>query len=182
MTVESSLLDSSISDEPTSCWQSRPTALLQWSCITDAEGGAVLPGEYPMRRSIVCGFGIVQQSLRLFGGVNFLHFDFVPSLDGGCVTAADFTVAEGEVTPADAVSACGCGVQKNGVIWGILRDQVDILRGNTRASSEEFGTPEVSMIPKVSSLDLNSSQNERTSFLCRRSSWRALRARVITRR
>jgi hypothetical protein len=83
--------------------------------------------------SMIGGLGIVQQRLQLVGGTNLIHFDFVPTLDGGCVTATDSFVAESEVAPVDALSACGCGVQKDGVIW-VLRDQLDVLRGYARGS------------------------------------------------
>lgn len=33
--------------------------------------------------SMVNGVGVVQQRLRLIARADFLHFDFVPSLDGG---------------------------------------------------------------------------------------------------
>ena len=84
--------------------------------------------------SMVCGVGIVEQRLRLVGGTNLLHFDLVPALDSVRVAAANFSVAEGEIAPVHTVSARGCGVQKNGIVRGVLRDQRDILRGNARAS------------------------------------------------
>ena len=62
------------------------------------------------------GVGVVQESLRLLAGADFLPFKFVPSLDCTGVRVADFSVAEGVVAPVDALSACGCGVQKNGVV------------------------------------------------------------------
>ena len=78
--------------------------------------------DFPFVASMVSGVGIVQQTLQLVGGVNLLHFDFVPALDRVWVAAANFSVAEGEVAPVDAVPACGCGVQKNGVVWSVLGD------------------------------------------------------------
>jgi hypothetical protein len=32
---------------------------------------------------MISGVGIVEQTLQLVGGANLLHFDFVPSFDGG---------------------------------------------------------------------------------------------------
>jgi hypothetical protein len=39
--------------------------------------------DVPFVASMANGVGVVQQRLQLVGRVNFLHFDFVPSLDGG---------------------------------------------------------------------------------------------------
>ena len=96
--------------------------------------GAAARIDFPFVASLVSGVGIVQQTLQLVTGADLLHFDFVPSLDRVWVAAANFSVAEGEVAPVDAVPATGCGVQKNGVVWGVLRDQLDVLRGDARAS------------------------------------------------
>lgn len=84
--------------------------------------------------SMANGIGVIQQRLQLVGRADFLYLDFVPTLDGRCVTAADFTVAEGEVAPANAPSACRCGVQKNGAVGRVLRDQRDVLRGDAGTS------------------------------------------------
>lgn len=39
--------------------------------------------DVPFVASRANGVGVVQQRLQLASGINFLHFDFVPSLDGG---------------------------------------------------------------------------------------------------
>jgi hypothetical protein len=66
--------------------------------------GAAAGIDFPFVASMVTGVGIVQQTLQLVTGANLLHFDFVPSLDRVWVAAPNFSVAEGEVAPADGVA------------------------------------------------------------------------------
>jgi hypothetical protein len=104
-----------------------------------AVAGVAMWIDVPFVASMVSGVGIVQQTLQLATSANLPHFDLVPSLDRVWVPAAIFSVAEGEVAPVDTVSATGCGIQKNGVVWGVPRDQLDVLRGDARASFRGIG-------------------------------------------
>src|SRR5215469_444030 len=122
---------------------------------------------------MVRGVGIVQQTLSLVTGANLLHFDFVPLLDRVWVTPANFSIAEAEVTPADPLPPCRCGVQKNALSGAYCEIKCTYCAATLVPPAGPFGTSEVSMTPKVSPLDFNSSHNERTSFSWRRSSWRA---------
>ena len=109
-------------------------------------------------------FWIVQESPRVVGGADFIHFRLVPAFDCGRIVAADFSIAEGKIAPVDALSAGGCGVQKQRVALSASGEDGDILGGNTRARCEAFGTSEVSMTPNVSLFDFKSSHRLRISF------------------
>ena len=83
---------------------------------------------------MVSGIRVVQQRLELVARADLPHFDLIPSLDRVELPSANFFVAEAEIAPSNALPACGCGVQKNSAIWGVLRDQMDVLRGDARAT------------------------------------------------